>query len=105
FMSIWLWTIYSNVDPLMIYVIPALHSLQYWYFVYLLKRGEAKDRFEQRLDGRVDGRAGPEAALGRFTWQRLGLFFMSTVALAWLFFHGIPDVLDGTLVASCLDGT
>src|SRR5690606_6155514 len=29
FMSIWLWTIYSNVDPLMIYVIPALHSLQY----------------------------------------------------------------------------
>lgn len=100
FMSIWLWTIYSNVDPLMIYVIPALHSLQYWYFVYLLKRGEAKDRFEQRVEGRVDGTVGPEAALGRFTWRRLGLFFMSTVALAWLFFHGLPDVLDGTLVAS-----
>ena len=102
FMSIWLWTIYSNVDPLMIYVIPALHSLQYWYFVYLLKRGEAKDRFEQRVEGRVDGTVGPEAALGRFTWRRLGLFFMSTVALAWLFFHGLPDVLDGTLVASAV---
>ena len=102
FMSIWLWTIYSHVDPLMIYVIPALHSLQYWYFVYLLKRNEAKERCEQQSVA-IDG-FGPVADFasspGRFAWRRLGLFFITAVALAWLFFHGIPDVLDATLVAS-----
>lgn len=102
FMSIWLWTVYSHVDPLMIYVIPALHSLQYWYFVYLLKRNETNDRYEQHARA-IDGlgvATGMTASPGLFALRRLGLFFMTAVGLAWLFFHGVPDVLDGTLVAS-----
>jgi hypothetical protein len=27
--SIWSWSIYSSIDPLVVYVIPALHSVQY----------------------------------------------------------------------------
>ncbi len=36
--TIWFWTVYSSIDPLMVYVIPALHSLQYLYVVWLLRR-------------------------------------------------------------------
>ncbi len=42
--SIWTWSIYSSADPLVRYVIPALHSVQYLYFVWLLKRNEARER-------------------------------------------------------------
>ena len=40
--TVWSWTIYSSVDPLVRYVIPALHSVQYLYFVWLMKRNEAR---------------------------------------------------------------
>ncbi len=39
--TIWLWTIFTSVDPLLVYVIPALHSVQYLYFVWLLRRNQA----------------------------------------------------------------
>lgn len=87
FMSIWLWTVYSGFNPLIAYVIPGLHSLQYWYFVYLLKRNEAR---EQSTDMKVSSHA----------MMRLGLFFATCVGLAWLFFNGIPSFLDDTVVAT-----
>jgi len=98
FMSVWLWTVYSGFDPLIAYVIPGLHSLQYWYFVYLLKKNEARSEFEQGtitegLPARLARTFGP-------VWGRLGLFFATTVALAWLFFNGIPSFLDDTVVAT-----
>ena len=36
------WTIYSSIDPVMRYLIPALHSIQYLYFVWLMRRNEAR---------------------------------------------------------------
>ena len=42
--SIWSWSIYSSIDPLVMYVIPALHSVQYLYFVWLLRGNEARER-------------------------------------------------------------
>ena len=42
--SVWAWSIYSSVDPLVRYVIPALHSVQYLYFVWLLEGNEARER-------------------------------------------------------------
>ncbi len=114
-MSIWLWTIFSQMDPLMIYVIPALHSLQYWYFVYLLKRNETKQLYHQEASNGLDTSMAPAldhdalhrdgfrndgGTFARYATRRLGLFFVTAVGLAWLFFHGIPDVLDQTLVAS-----
>jgi hypothetical protein len=40
--TIWFWTIYTTLDRLVQYVIPALHSIQYMYFVWLMKRNEAR---------------------------------------------------------------
>ncbi|HEX6243009.1 MAG TPA: hypothetical protein VFZ61_18980, partial [Polyangiales bacterium] len=42
--SVWLWVIFSSADPLLRYVIPALHCVQYLYFVWLLKGNEALER-------------------------------------------------------------
>jgi hypothetical protein len=83
--SVWAWSIYSSADPLVMYVIPALHSLQYLYFVWLLERGEARER------------EGPP----RFESPRarLGILVASALALGWLFFHGAPTALDDLLVS------
>jgi hypothetical protein len=86
FCSVWPWTIYSSVDPLVRYAIPALHSIQYLYFVYLLGYGEAKER---------EGPPWFETSLR----SRLGLLAASALALGFLFFHGAPEVLDSALVA------
>ncbi len=79
--SIWAWMIFSAADPLVRYATPALHSLQYLYFVWLLKSNEAKSRtvapwFE----------APPR--------ERLAIFALFALALGWLLFHGAPGALD-----------
>lgn len=83
--SIWLWTVYSSVDPLMLYLIPALHSIQYLYVVWLLKRNEAR------------AAEGPPL-FGRPVALRLGMLAASAVGLAWILFRGAPSILDGRLV-------
>ena len=82
--SIWAWSIYSSADPLVRYVIPALHSVQYLYFVWLLKRNEARERelspwFE--TSARV----------------RLGILAVSALGLGWFLFHLAPWALDDGL--------
>jgi hypothetical protein len=83
--SIWSWSIYSSIDPLVVYVVPALHSVQYLYFVWLLRSREARER---------EGPPWFEASAG----TRLGVLAVSAVALGALLFHGAPAVLDGALV-------
>ena len=83
--SIWSWSIYSSIDPLVVYAIPALHSVQYLYFVWLLRRGEARERegppwFE------------PSAA------TRITALAASALALGWVLFHGAPSLFDDLLV-------
>jgi hypothetical protein len=83
--SIWIWSIYSSIDPLVVYAIPALHSVQYLYFVWLLKRNEGRERegppwFE--VSARV----------------RVGMLAVSALGLGWLLFHGAPAALDDFLV-------
>lgn len=83
--SIWLWSIYSGVDPLVRYMIPALHSVQYLYFVWLLEGNAARERegepwFE------------PSARV------RLGILAFTAVGLGWLLFHLAPWALDDGLV-------
>ena len=80
--SIWLWSIYSAVDPLVRYVIPALHSIQYLYFVWLMRTGEARER---------------QAAFGASVTSRVLVLALSAIALGWLLFHGAPAVADGAL--------
>jgi hypothetical protein len=79
--SIWLWTVYSSLDPLMLYLIPALHSIQYGYVVWLLRRNEARAAEGPPLFGR------PAAV-------QLTVLAGSAVALGWLLFRGGPSLLD-----------
>jgi hypothetical protein len=83
--SIWSWSIYSSVDPLVVYVIPALHSAQYLYFVWLLRRNEARER------------EGPPW-FGTPARVRVGVLAVSALALGWVLFHGAPTLLDDALV-------
>jgi hypothetical protein len=80
--SIWAWSVYSSADPLMLYAIPALHSLQYLYFVWLLSANKA--RAAERAS-----HFGPPAH------QRVLLLAAGALALVWILFHALPELFDG----------
>ena len=80
--SVWAWSVYSSADPLLLYVIPALHSVQYLYFVWLLSKNQA-------LAAERPPYFGPPAR------QRLLLLGAGALVLGWLLFHGLPELLDG----------
>jgi hypothetical protein len=83
--SIWSWSVYSSIDPLVIYAVPALHAVQYLYFVWLLKGNEARER---------EGPPWFERSAG----VRVGALAVSALLLGWLLFHGAPAALDDFLV-------
>ncbi len=84
--SVWLWTVYSSSDPLFVYVIPALHSIQYWYFVTLLRRGEALEN------------SGPPHF--QSVSRRLLTLGASALLLGWVLLRALPGWLDDSLVLS-----
>jgi hypothetical protein len=84
--SIWPWSILSSADPLLVYAIPALHSIQYLYFVALLRGAEARER---------EGPPHFELAAP----VRMGVLAVSALGLGWVLFHGAPAVLDSALVS------
>lgn len=83
--TVWSWTVFSSFDPLVRYVIPALHSIQYLYFVWLMKRNEAR------------AEEGPPA-FGRPVTVRLGLLALSALGLGAMLFHIAPTFLDTAFV-------
>jgi hypothetical protein len=83
--TVWSWTIFSASDPLLRYVIPALHSIQYFYFVWLMKKTEAS------------AEEGPPT-FGRPVAVRLGVLALTALALGWLLFHGLPEFFDTAFV-------
>jgi hypothetical protein len=89
--TIWSWTIYSSIDPLVRYVIPALHSIQYLYFVWLMKRNEAREA------------EGPPT-FGRPVAVRVGALALSAIGLGWLLFRGAPDFFDSAFVPRAKGG-
>ena len=80
--SIWAWSVYSSADPLLVYMIPALHSMQYLYFVWLLNKNQARAAERPPFFG-------PPAR------QRLLLLAACALGLGWLLFHAAPELLDG----------
>jgi hypothetical protein len=84
--TVWTWSIYSSIDPLMRYVIPALHSIQYLYFVALMRRNEAR------------ASEGPPT-FGPPATVRLGALALTALGLGWVLFHGAPALLDAVLVS------
>lgn len=85
--TVWFWTVYSSIDRLMMYFIPALHSLQYLYMVWLLRRNEALSE------------EGPPA-FGKPASVRVLALAVSAVGLAWILFRGAPDFLDRSPVVA-----
>lgn len=85
--SVWLWTVWPNFDPLVAYAIPALHSIQYLYFVYLMKKNETK------------ATPGPALFRGK-TWLRVGAFVLTVWCLGYILFHGGPSLLDQSLAVA-----
>lgn len=83
--SVWAWSIYSSVDPLVRYMIPALHSVQYLYFVWLMKGNEAREQ------------EGPPR-FGVSARVRLGVLATTALGLGFVLFHGAPTALDDALV-------
>ncbi len=83
--TLWSWTIYSAFDPLVQYFVPALHSVQYLYFVGLLEGSRAR------------AEEGPPH-FGRSAGARLTLLAVSALGLGWLLFRGVPTALDELLV-------
>lgn len=86
--STWVWSIYANADPLVRYMVPALHSIQYGYFVALLKGGEAREREREPFF-----EAPAESRLLRL--------LLGALILGFSLFHGLPQLLDD---ASLHDG-
>lgn len=84
--TIWIWTVFTSVDPLLRYAIPALHSVQYLYFVGLVRRNEARATTDPESFG-------PSIA------SRVAWLAVSAIVLGWLVFHGAPDALDVLYVA------
>ena len=85
--TIWLWTVFTALDPLVRYAIPAFHALQYGYFVWLLSRNEAHHN------------EGPPA-FGPPLRTRLTMLLALALGLGWLLFRGAPGALDAWLVPS-----
>jgi hypothetical protein len=83
--SVWLWTVFSGIDPLFMYLIPALHSLQYLYFVWLLKRNQAR------------AHEGPPT-FGRPPSTVLGAWLCASIVLGVVLLHWLPGTLDAALV-------
>jgi hypothetical protein len=83
--TVWLWTVYTRLDPLLMYWIPALHSLQYLYFVGLLRRNSALTA------------AGPPSFKGNAS-RELAVLGVSVVGLGWLLLRGAPAWIDAALV-------
>jgi hypothetical protein len=72
-------------------VIPALHSIQYIYFVWLMKRNEARANEGPPLFG-------PPVA------TRLTALAVSALVLGWVLLRGAPSMLDATFVSDWGDG-
>lgn len=87
FISIWSWSIFSGKDPLIRYMIPALHSIQYLYMVWLMKKNEAFALAEQDPPWMTHS---PQ--------RKVALLGLSAVALGWVLFNGAPGILDAALV-------
>lgn len=75
--SLWAWLIFSGIDPLVRYVTPALHALQYLWFVRLLKTNESRERERALL-----GSAATRVRMLAFGALLLGVFLFDLLPMS-----------------------
>jgi len=81
----WLRGVGSALDPLVRYVIPALHAIQYFFFVGLLRLNEGRSA------------EGPPT-FGPPAGTRLIALAVGALALGWALFRGVPVLLDDAVL-------
>jgi len=89
--SLYLWLLFVQVNPLWLLVVPALHSLQYLIVVW---------RYELNFErGREGANEPPEVPLvervfGRRYYASMTLFVVTGMLIGYLGFWGVPKFLD-----------
>ncbi len=89
--SIYLWILFVQIDPLWLLVVPALHSLQYLTVVW---------RYELNYERGKNGAHGPpdlslvERIFGRRYVEGMALFVATALLLGYLGFWGVPMFLN-----------
>lgn len=89
--SIYLWMMFVKANPLMLFIVPAFHSLQYMLIVW---------RYQLNLEaGRNDGRACPGGRPFGYLFKtlasyRLTLFALAGLGLGYFGFWWAPELLD-----------
>lgn len=82
FITLYLWVVWTGLNEAFSYLIPALHSVQYLFFVYLLERGRARS----------------QAGATKLTvFRQLAGVAAIALVLGWIGFHIAPDWLDQNL--------
>ena len=93
-MTLYMW-LFLLLDPVIVFVIPALHSLQYLVVVWRYKLNAERDRADagERPRLMVRGLAVPSKAVLRFT-----VFILVGIGLGYIGFWGIPLYLDSVVL-------
>ncbi|VAV93035.1 hypothetical protein MNBD_ALPHA06-795 [hydrothermal vent metagenome] len=81
FVTLYLWVVWTGLNEAFSYLIPALHSVQYLFFVFLLETGRARSKASQ-------------SAAKTKMWQHLLPVIAIALLLGWLGFHFVPNWLD-----------
>jgi hypothetical protein len=89
--SVYLWMMFVGINPLMVLIVPAFHSLQYLFVVW---------RYQQNFEcSKGDGaRAADRQPFGRFfrdlASYRFAIFALIALTLGYFGFWGAPELLD-----------
>ena len=89
--SLYLWLLFVQVNPLWLLVVPALHSLQYLIVVWRYELN-----FERGREGAHEPLEVPlvERVFGRRYYASMALFVVTGMLIGYLGFWGVPKFLD-----------
>jgi hypothetical protein len=93
--SVYLWMMFVGINPLMVLIVPAFHSLQYLFVVWRYQqnfehsKGDAADAADRRPFGRF---------FRDLASYRLGMFALIALTLGYFGFWGAPELLDSVVL-------
>lgn len=89
--SVYLWMMFVRVDPVMIFIVPALHSLQYLYIVFRYQSNWERSKQDA---AQIPERLFDFVPLPTTASKRLVIFTLLGFLLGFAGFWAIPVVLD-----------
>ena len=92
--TLYVWLLFADINPVVYMLVTSFHSLQYVTVVW---------RYQLNAAGAPSGNGKPGARstlaylIQDSVWRRLGLFVAFGILLGYLFFDGIPRLLDSVV--------